>query len=327
MHSKVIVESSARLHLGFYNIISKNVAYGSLGVAISEPKVVVSILKNKETTIVNNTNIKQLEKTVLKTINMLKLNKVKVVVEKAIPRHVGLGSTTQLMLSIGYGISHLYRLNYSIRELAVRLRRGTVSGIGIATFEKGGFIIDSGRIVNGKTVKSPTKVEELPQIIYRKSIPKNWFFTVVIPKGVQGLTEKEEKEILSIPEPMDKNLEAELRETVLLHLLPSLARVDIEEFGKALTKIQILVGTYFAKYQGGIFCCEETEYAINSMLRHGVYGAGQSSWGPTAYGIVLGLRRAKNVLKKVKKDLERKGYEAEYYIVNVRNRGAKIVYS
>lgn len=327
MHSKVIVESSARLHLGFYNIISKNVAYGSLGVAISEPKVVVSILKSKETAIVNNTSIKGLEKTVLKTINMLELGKVKVVVEKAIPRHVGLGSTTQLMLSIGYGISSLYKLNYSIRELAAKLRRGTVSGIGIATFEKGGFVIDSGRIVSGRIVKPPTKVEELPQIIYRKSIPKNWFFTVIIPKGVRGLTEREEKEILSIPEPMDKNLERELRETVLIHLLPSLARVDIEEFGKALTKVQILVGTYFAKYQGGIFCCEETEYAINSMLRHGAYGAGQSSWGPTAYGIVLGLRRAKNVLRKVKKDMERKGYEAEYYIVNVRNRGAKIIYS
>ena len=196
MHSKVIVESSARLHLGFYNIISKNVAYGSLGVAVSEPKVVVSILKSKETAIVNNTSIKQLEKTVLKTINMLELNKVKVVVEKAIPRHVGLGSTTQLMLSIGYGISSLYKLNYSIRELAARLKRGTVSGIGIATFEKGGFVIDSGRIVSGRIVKPPTKVEELPQIIYRKSIPKNWFFTVIIPKGVRGLTEREEKEIV-----------------------------------------------------------------------------------------------------------------------------------
>lgn len=326
MKNMVTVESNARLHLGFYNILSENIAYGSLGVAINYPKVKVSIIKSDKVSVENKTNMEYVEKQVHRTIDMLGSYNVKIIVENAIPRHVGLGSITQLMLGIGQGVNVLYGLHYTIRELAVKLRRGTVSGIGIAAFEKGGFIVDSGRRVKGKTIEPPKTVEELPHVIFRKSIPRNWLFLVIIPKGIHGLSEREEKTILTAPEPAQKDLQVELWKTMLIHLLPSLARNDAAEFGKAVTKIQILTGSYFAKYQGGIFCCEETEYAINSMLKHGALGAGQSSWGPTAYGIVLGLRKARRVLERTRKDMERKGYEAEYYIVNVRNSGAKIIY-
>ena len=326
MVNKVTVESAARLHLGFYNIMSENIAYGSLGVAINYPKVKVSVLRSGKVRVENKTSMKYVEEQAYRVINMLGPYNVKVVVKDAVPRHVGLGSTTQLMLSVGQGINIVHNLHYTVKELAVKLRRGIVSGIGIAAFEKGGFIVDSGRRVKGETIEPPKTVEELPQIIFRKNIPRNWLFLVIIPKGIHGLSEREEKTILATPEPAQKGIQMELWKTMLTHLLPSLARNDIAEFGKAITKIQILTGSYFAKYQGGIFCCEETEYAINSMLKHGALGAGQSSWGPTAYGIVLGLRKARRVMERTRKDMERKGYEAEYYIVNVRNNGAKVFY-
>ncbi|RLG71632.1 MAG: hypothetical protein DRO08_04445, partial [Thermoprotei archaeon] len=113
MVNKVTVETAARLHLGFYNIMSENIAYGSLGVAINYPKVKVSVLRSRKVRVENKTSMKYVEEQAYRVINMLGSYNVKVVVKDAVPRHVGLGSTTQLMLSIGQGINIVHNLHYT----------------------------------------------------------------------------------------------------------------------------------------------------------------------------------------------------------------------
>ena len=320
---KVKVCSSARLHLGFYNIFRDNIAYGSVGVMIKHPQVLVEAWKSKGV-IVKNHSKEDVEEDIRKVISKLEADNIAVEVHKAIPRHVGLGSTTQLMLSTAYAISKLYNLNLSVKELAVILGRGVNSGVGVAVFEKGGFIVDSGRIVEGNIVDKPKNVKDLPQITFRGSLPRSWYFIIAIPKKVRGLSEREEKPILELPEPMDKDSEYELYKTVLFHLIPSVVRRDIETFGKSITKIQFTIGRYFSKYQGGVFCCEETENLIKAFLECKAYGAGQSSWGPTAYGIVKGLGMARKVLRRVSRIAYMKGIEMEAFITNTRNYGALV---
>lgn len=320
----VVVESSARLHLGFYNFYEDGIAYGGLGVAIELPIVRVKIFKADRLTVLNRTDI-DVSDIVDNIVKRLNVNEFGVEILKAIPRHVGLGSTTQTALSIGYGVSKLFGFNYSVRELAYRLGRGRDSGIGIAVFESGGFVVDSGRWVGQGIVEPPRSVNDLPQPIFRFKIPRNWYFLVFIPKGLKGFDERSERKAMDTPTSLPSDIQKELYKLVILHIIPSILRKDIEVFGKAITKLQLIVGEYFSKYQGGIFCCKESEFIVNTMTRYGVAGVGQSSWGPTVYGVVKGREKALRILSKVLRDINSKGYDVEYYVVKARNRGAQVL--
>ncbi len=320
---KIVIDASSRLHLGFYNFFEDGIAYGSLGVAIEEPKFLIKLWKSNRFEVSNKTRI-ELSDIISKVIEKFNIANICISIEKAIPRHIGLGSTTQGILSIGYGISRLFNLGYSVKDIALMFGRGRDSGIGIAVFERGGFIIDSGRKIDD-VVRPPKDFIDLPLPIIRKVVPRDWYFLIFIPKSIRGLDEVAERKAMDKPSSLPRDMQYELYKLVLLHILPSIDRKDVATFGKAITKLQIIVGTYFSKYQKGIYCCEETEIIINSLLNHGAYGAGQSSWGPTAYGIVEGRRKALRISNKVLSDINKKGFEADYMIVKARNYGAKVL--
>ncbi|HDM88729.1 MAG TPA: hypothetical protein ENG65_01900 [Candidatus Bathyarchaeota archaeon] len=315
---RIHVESYARLHLGFYTILSDEVAYGSIGLTIDNPKVIVDVKRSKRTEIrdLTGTGAKRDAEEVAKLLGLTgEIN-----ILSGIPRHVGLGSTTQLKLSIAYALTRVYGLKRSILKLAFITGRGIVSGIGIASFRHGGFILDSGRLPIGNKIHKPRSPSDIPRAMLRMAIPKTWRFIVAIPKGIRGLNERQETPILETPASKGR-IEHELHDTVLLHMLPALARGDARRFGKALTKLQLLVGEYFSSFQGGKFCCWETEEIVKSLIEGGAYGAGQSSWGPTAYGLTEGAKKARRLLDYIIKSSDKMGIESEIFIAKPRNRG------
>jgi len=319
----IIVEAPARLHMGFYNFLTDNVAYGSIGLTIEEPKTVIIVRQSREFKVINETNV-YVDDVIENVINRLGMFNVEVRIERAIPRHVGLGSTTQLSLALGMAIMRAVGKRVNVKELAVTLGRGRDSGIGTAAFQYGGFVVDSGRRVHNGFVEAPKSIHDIPHPIFRARVPRDWYFIIAIPRSRVGLDEKMERKAMDVPQSIPKDIQYELYKLLILKLMPSLIERNIKLFGEAITKIQTLVGMYFSRYQGGIFCCEETEFIINSLLKHGAYGAGQSSWGPTAYGIVKGYRKAVKVLSMVKKDSEERGYEIDMFITRGRNKGALI---
>lgn len=315
----VCVESSARLHLGFYNFYEDGVAYGGLGAGIEIPRVFVKVDTSEGVQVYNRVGI-PIEDIVNRVLVALSIRGARIEILEAFPRHVGLGSTTQLSLSIAHALNILYNLGYSIRDLAVALGRGRDSGIGIAVFEHGGFIVDSGRRVKG-AVLPPRSVDDLPQIVFRSPLPEDWLFIVVIPKGIKGLDEHTERRALDTPMPLPRDAQYELYKLLLLHIIPSVIRGDVEIFGRALTKLQLIVGEYFSKYQGGVFCCREVEEIVKILQSSGAYGVGQSSWGPAVYALVRGEDMARHVLEKAIPRIESLGLEYEWYIAKARNRG------
>ena len=64
--------------------------------------------------------------------------------ESEIPMHCGFGSGTQLSLGVAHAVNLLYALGLDVRALAKVVGRGGTSGIGIAAFQTGGFIVDGG---------------------------------------------------------------------------------------------------------------------------------------------------------------------------------------
>ncbi len=319
------VITTARLHLGFYNFLESNTAYGSIGVSIDRPVARVVVKPSKDLVVNNFTDVK-VEDVVELVTSKIGISNIEINIYSAIPRHVGLGSTTQLSLAIAYAINKLFNLGYSIRDLAALLGRGLVSGIGTAAFEKGGFIVDSGRFLNNnKILHEPKKGDDLPRVVYWAKLPRNWYFITIVPMNIQGLSEREEKRILSLPEKPPIEFQYELYKTLLLEMIPAISERNAKKFGKALTKIQLLTGKYFSRHQQGIFCCKETETIVNLLLKYGVYGVGQSSWGPVAYGIIDDRKKARIIMNNVLRELNNKGIK-EYmaFIAKPNNRGATV---
>lgn len=316
------VETSARLHLGFYNFLNNNIAYGSIGIAIDRPTIKVVIRKRGEIYVNNYTN-EYVDDVIDTVFNILDVPGAEVNIYSCIPRHVGLGSTTQLSLAIAYALTRLYGYNYSIQELALLLKRGYVSGIGISAFERGGFIVDSGRRLSKNwLLEKPNKITDLPRPIYWSKVPSNWRFIIIVPNGIKGLDERDEELIMKKPRELPKELQFELYSALITNIIPGISLDEIDLFSRGLKKIQFITGHYFSKYQKGIFCCRETAEIINLFLESNVVGVGQSSWGPVAYGVIKGYRRAKRVLDNILTRLKKIGIVPKYsFIARPRNTG------
>ena len=140
--------SPARIHLGFLELDQTLPRFfGSIGLTVSNFCFEVQISKSKNLSVI--TEHKNLKKKALEIFFKFRkkynVDFCKINIKKIIPSHVGLGSGTQFSLTIGYLISKLNNLNISIDEIALFLKRGNRSGIGVQSFKQGGFTIDIGK--------------------------------------------------------------------------------------------------------------------------------------------------------------------------------------
>jgi predicted sugar kinase len=87
-----------------------------------------------------------------------------------------------------------------------------------------------------------------------------------------------------------------------------------------LSAIQSIVGRWFESVQGGIFAAGRSEELVRRMTEWGAAGAGQSSWGPTVYGIVAGEEAAARLAERVRGLLSDRG---AVYSGRFRNEGAR----
>jgi predicted sugar kinase len=78
--------------------------------------------------------------------------------------------------------------------------------------------------------------------------------------------------------------------------MPALAEQDFASFSDAIGEIQRTVGDYFAVAQGGRFASPAVAEVLAWLEANGVAGVGQSSWGPTGFGVVDSELRAHALL-------------------------------
>lgn len=319
---KVYVKASARLHLGILDLGGDlGRLFGGMGVAINYPSVVLEAEKSMQLT-VKGEKSEQVKTWVELFLKKYGLNpEVAVNVKTAIPSHVGLGSGTQLALATATALAKLFGVEASTQELAQALGRGGVSGVGTALFEKGGFVVEGG-VKSQKNMPLPSQ-GCFPPVIFQQPFPSDWFFTVAIPKVKSGLSgEAEAKAFGSLP-PMSAEQAGRVSHLVLMSLLPALREEDVKTFGEALTRIQNIVGDCFSSAQGGRFSSTPSGQCIDFMLKRGAYGAGQSSWGPTVYGLLKGKAEAEKLTRELG-DFLRSGVGGEVFCTCVNNRGAYI---
>lgn len=194
-------------------------------------------------------------------------------------QHVGLGSGTQLALAVAKAFSDFNKIEASIRELAISTKRGGTSGIGVAAFEAGGFIMDAGHTIKEKPEFLPSSASEAKpaNVIARYDFP--WELLVLIPQG-KKVYEKREVSIFKKYCPIKITEVRKLCHIILMKALPSLLDRDIESFGESINEIQ---KTGFKKIEVSLQS-REVKRILKICQRYS-FGAGLSSFGPSIYCI------------------------------------------
>jgi beta-ribofuranosylaminobenzene 5'-phosphate synthase len=320
------VRTCARLHMGLLDINGEQGRlYGSIGVAVSHPRLVLRA-DSSDKLIVEGLDTERVVACAQRFINHYGVPKGAYLnLVENIPAHVGLGSGTQLAMAIGAALSRLAGLKLSTEEIAIAVGRGAHSGVGISTFRRGGFVLDGGhRIISNDSGHSRQIAHnKIPPLIFQHTVPEDWFFVLIIPEDKQGFSgEKENSALVNLPEAPAALVE-KISRLLLMKMLPALVEEDIISFGKALTDIQCMVGDCFASVQGGRYASPFLDKLVRFLLDKGAAGAGQSSWGPTVYGLVKGSDQADHMVQEVRAFLT--GAEGgQVFSVRPHNDGAEV---
>ena len=324
------IKTYARLHLGLLdNNGEQGRLYGSIGLAVNYPPLVLRA-QSSDTLRAEGLETGRVITYAQRFIRRYgapagaHLNLI-----TSIPAHVGLGSGTQMGLAVGAALARLAGLTLSVGEIALAVGRGLHSGIGIATFQHGGFVLDGGHRIGppGPSVQDgqirQTLKNSVPPLLFKHRMPKDWFFVTVIPAADAGYSgAKEEGAFLRLPV-APSGLVEKISWVLLMKMLPSLVEKDIANFGQAMTRIQCMVGDCFASVQGGRFATPLLEKLVGFLLDRGAAGAGQSSWGPTVYGLIQGREPARRLAAEAQVFLADLG-GGQALCVQPQNHGALI---
>lgn len=319
---KVLVETPARLHLGLIDMNGElGRLYGSIGVAIDRPRLrlqaehlpdepdggVTAIGPDAE-------RITAYARRFLATHPLS--GAVRLEAHSVIPPHVGLGSGTRLALAVGTALSRLAGLDLEPAELAPLFGRGAHSGIGIATFQRGGLVVDGGH-ARSKPGSQP------PPVLFHHAVPPTWRFVIAIPEAQTGLAGVAEKQAFEALPSAPGSFVEKICRLLVMQMLPALIEGDLVPFGQALTRIQQLVGDSFAAVQGGRYANTISGALIAHWLDHGAAGAGQSSWGPAVYALAGNDTEAERLAQIGQAFLDAKT-GGEIFVTCTANYGSKI---
>jgi len=309
---EVSVKAGYRIHMGFYRFLDEPFIYGSLGAAIEIPQFTLTVKECDKLSIEASSDY---AKELIKHVSdYLGVRDVCVSLSGYVKHHVGLGSTTRIVMAALVGITTLKRMDVNVIDLAFKLGRGKVSSVGIYSFMYGNLVVDTGFKVSNSSRGYPKPLVIIP-------IPRDWYVVIALPEDRIGLREDEENKILSNVEVFHD--QSDLYKHVVT-LMTAAMHKDFKLFSESLRNIQLLTGKYFSKYQGGIFCCDVSYDIIKIMEENGIKGVGQSSWGPTVYGFTNSYLKAVEVRNNIHSYFYKKGIKGKVWITNIAQIGHKV---
>jgi beta-ribofuranosylaminobenzene 5'-phosphate synthase len=202
---------------------------------------------------------------------------VQLTIRRVPPAHAGFGTGTQLALALGHAFSELFGLGLSSPALAQITHRGLRSGIGIAGFDAGGLLLDGGPAGPGRPAPLLARVE----------LPEAWRVLLVLDPRSQGLSGTAERAALATLAPLPEADAARLCHEVLMRVLPAAADGDFDHFATGLTRMQRLLGAFFAPaQQGRAYTSAAVGHLLEGLAARQPAAIGQSSWGPTGFAVL-----------------------------------------
>ncbi len=319
----VRVSAPARLHLGFLDLNgSIGRQFGSIGLAIDSYFTTIEISLSSTLVIqpsVHHNKIVQILKQFFSILGQQipeNDRSVNVKVIELIPEHSGFGSGTQFALAIGTALCRLYRIKATTPEIASHMARGARSGIGIATFDLGGFIVDGG---SGSNQSTP------PPVLAHQPFPKRWRIVLIMDSSNTGVHGKEELAAFKDLPTFPLSHAQSICHLTLMKLLPALIDENITHFGEAVTHIQMLIGDHFAPAQGARYTSQTVAKLLGKSQQLDHKGISQSSWGPTGCVFVEDEKKAQQlILSLTEFSQKEKLSNISFAIAGTASTGAKI---
>ncbi len=316
---QIQIRTPARLH---FTLIDLNGELGridgGIGIALDRPNWILKISQAKDWSVPKDTtNIIKILKSKLKIAS-----KYQIEIKSELPTHVGLGSQTQLSLALAHGITKLEGMDYPISKLANIIGRGGTSGIGVAAYSQGGFILDGGHSIMDKPDFLPSHFSKAKPalLINRINVPTNWYFVVTIPELGKGKYGLEEVKIFNKYCPIPSNEVEKLSRIILMQLLPAILEDDIDNFGQGLIKIQTIGFKHIENQLQHKLIKELQDF----YLENGASGTGLSSFGPATFSIIRSENAARKLVNNTNKFLKLKGQAGKIFYSKANNTGAEI---
>jgi beta-ribofuranosylaminobenzene 5'-phosphate synthase len=319
---RVRVAASARLHFGFCNLsLTHERLYGSLGVALEAPRTVVTAEPASDLDCEHALAAEY----AATALECLEEPGAAVSVESELPRHVGLGSGTQLALATLAAVARAHGREPRVRERAPALGRGGRSGVGVAAFEAGGFVLDAGHPASRFTSERPPAGEwAVPPVTARHEVPADWRFVLALPDADPGRSdEAEDRSMRSAVEDADPGTADRIAGLVVRGVLPGLVAGDRRAFGRAVAEVGRLNGAWYAEAQGGVYRPPVGRIVERLADCPAVTGTGQSSWGPATYA-VTDAEGAPAAREAAREALSAVGVGGEVLIAAPRNESASV---
>ena len=319
--SRVIVETPSRIHLALIDLAGDlGRVDGGVGLALKDPSILVEAARGEELS-VRGENADRGMAAAEAVMKRFDLPGADIRIRSCYQQHVGLGAGTQLAMAVGKALCDLYGITASARDIAGAVGRGGTSGIGVAAFEMGGFIVDGGHSFGPGRDKIDYRPSSAslgvapPPVIMRADLPDDWRFLLATPKVSKGAFGQEELDVFGTYCPVPKGDVAELCREIVVRMMPSVLEGEIDIFGAAINRIQELG-----------FKRVEVELAhpivrtlMEEMREAGAAGAGLSSFGPTVYAVADS--NARDIEAAAAEAMEEVG--GEVVVTRSRNSGAR----
>jgi len=279
--AQVTVAAPARLHLGFVDPDgSLGRPFGSLGLTIDGPATRIALSHAARDSIDAEADVAgEVERTREHVTALKRLfrrdSPLAIELREVLPAHAGFGSGTQLALALGRGFASLHGIDVTTADLARALGRGKRSGIGVAAFDRGGFLLDGGP---GRDAPAP--------LLARAEFPEQWRVLLVLDPRGAGLHGEDEIHALAQLPPMPQATAAHIAHVVLMRILPALHEADFASFAHGVSEVQRVIGAHFAPAQrAGAYTSPEVAQVVEWVGANFDAATGQSSWGPTGFAI------------------------------------------
>ena len=309
----VSVSTTARLHFGFLDPGGRSAEpFGSFGLSLDRPTTRLK-LQRADAYAVTGPEAERAERYLKEIAASCGVDHAyRLHMDAVIPPHSGLGSGTQLALAVGSAFAALEGLKLLPLEIAGRLARGARSGIGMATFEVGGAVLDGGPVGGG-----------LPELVARVAFPDRWRALLIFDPTTKGLDGAKEIAAFDALPDFPSAETAELREGIVQRALPALTSQDFATFCAEVGNLQDKMGAYFAPTQGGgPYTSPHVTGILDWLRREGITGLGQSSWGPTGFAFTESEDAGQALLAAVRERAS--GSPLRFELAQGRNEGAEI---
>jgi len=308
----VSVWAPARLHMGFLDLDGGlGRRFGSLGFTLDHPgtRVTATPAADLQVSGMPADRAKRYIQRAAEHFGVVPVGHYHVA--ETVPAHIGLGSGTQLALAVARCLCWLAGVDASDAELARATGRGLRSGIGIAGFGQGGFLVDGGNRGDG-----------VAPLVSRLDIPEAWSVLLLFDEVATGLHGDAEIEAFRRLPPFTGARAERLCRATLMQMLPGLAEADLGAFGAAVNLVQDECGDHFAPAQGGRFASPRISAALAWLDGQGIACRGQSSWGPTGFAVLPDAAAGNAMAAALRERFGPQGVRIE--ITRGRNIGADI---